>query len=69
MPVKVDILDPHGRPGELSGYYGAGGGVVEIQATLAANDLPGLRRVRVTELASGLEADGYFRLQTTAAEG
>lgn len=69
VPVKVEILDPHGRPAEMSGYYGAKDGVVEIGAVIAANDVPGLWRVHVTELASGIEADGYFRVQTTAAEG
>jgi len=62
MPVQVDVLDPAGRPAEGSGYYGARGGKLSITCDIAANDTPGLWRVHVTDLASGLEGDMYVRV-------
>lgn len=62
VPVRVELLDPHGRAAEFSGYYGAKDGRVEITALLAANDVPGLWRLRATELASGREASAYMRV-------
>jgi hypothetical protein len=58
-PVRVDLVDPHGRPAEWSGYYGAKDGRIEIRADLARNDAPGLWRVSVEELASGVRRDAY----------
>jgi len=62
VPVRVDILDPHGRPAEFSGWYGARDGRVQIDADLATNDVPGLWRIRVQELASGSVASAYMRV-------
>jgi len=62
MPVRVDLLDPHGRAAEFSGWYGAKDGRVEIAANIAANDVPGLWRIHVEELASGRSADAYLRV-------
>ncbi len=62
VPVRVDLLDPHGRPAEWSGFHGAKDGQLEIQASLATNDTPGLWRVSVRELASGLERDAYVQV-------
>jgi len=59
VPVRVDILDPEARPAEFSGYYGAKGGRLEIRLDLAPNDTAGTWEVRVTELASGIEARKY----------
>lgn len=64
VPVRVEILDPAGRPAEYSGYYGARDGQVRIAARLAANDVPGVWRVRATELASGRSGDAYVRVVT-----
>ena len=66
VPLRVDFLDPDGRPGEFSGFYGAQGGQVEVCFDLAPNDAAGLWRLHVTELASGREADAYVRV--TAAQ-
>jgi len=62
VPVKMELLDPHGRAAEFSGYYGAKDGQVEVTADLGPNDVPGLWRIRVKELASGQVADAYLRL-------
>jgi len=62
VPVKVELLDPHGRATEFSGYYGAKDGQVQVTADLAPNDVPGLWRIRVQELASGQVADAYVRV-------
>ena len=62
VPVKLEILDPHGKAAEFSGYYGAKDGQVEISARIAANDVPGLWRVRVQELASGRVGEAYVRV-------
>ena len=62
VPVKIDLIDPSGRAAEFSGYYGAKDGTVEITATIAPNDVPGLWRIHVLELASGLTADAYVRV-------
>jgi hypothetical protein len=60
VPVRVDILDPHGREAEFSGFYGAADGVVEISADIAPNDVPGVWRIHVEELASGRAANAYL---------
>lgn len=62
IPVRVDILDPHGRAGEFTGYYGATSGVLDIPLNLAQNDAPGVWTIRVQELASGLIARHYVRV-------
>ena len=62
VPLRVDFLDPAGRPAEFSGFYGAKDGQVEISFDLASNDTPGVWRLQVTELASGREADAYVRV-------
>ncbi|MBD3292698.1 MAG: hypothetical protein GF393_07210, partial [Armatimonadia bacterium] len=59
VPVQVEIIDPHGHEAEFSGYYGAKDGGVEINADIAPNDVPGVWRIRVTELASGKVANAY----------
>jgi len=62
VPVKVDLLDPDGRPAEFSGFYGARGGRVDIRADIAANDSTGMWEVRATELASGEVGRTYVRV-------
>ncbi len=63
IPVKIELLDPHGRPAEFSGHYGAKDGSVEVSADIAGNDVPGLWRVHVEELASGRTAEAYVRVE------
>jgi hypothetical protein len=65
VPVRIDLIDPSGRAAEFSGYYGAKDGAVELTATIAPNDAPGLWRIRVLELASGLTADAYMRVSAS----
>jgi len=62
VPVRVDILDPSGRAAELSGWYGARDGQVEVRPFIAINDMPGLWRIHVEDLASGATADAYMRV-------
>jgi hypothetical protein len=63
VPVKLDILDPDGRPAEFSGFYGAAGGALEISVDIAPNDVQGIWAVRVEELASGQTAIRYMRVE------
>ena len=63
LPVKVDILDPDGRPAEFSGFYGAAGGILEIGLDIAPNDVEGIWTVRAKELASGKTATQYIRVK------
>ncbi|MBM3471863.1 MAG: hypothetical protein FJX75_01155 [Armatimonadetes bacterium] len=62
VPLKLDVLDPDGRPAEFSGYYGAGGGRLQVKLDLAPNDGAGTWEIRATELASGETATGYVRV-------
>ncbi len=62
IPVRVDLLDPHGRAAEWSGFYGAKDGHLTIRANLAANDTPGLWRITAVELASGNEQNVYVQV-------
>ena len=63
LPVKVDILDPDGRPTEFSGFYGAADGILAITLDIALNDVQGAFLVRVKELASGQSAIHYMRVR------
>ena len=65
VPVQIDLIDPSGKAAEYSGYYGAKNGVVQFAATIAPNDVPGLWRIHVRELASGLTTDAYMRVTAT----
>ena len=60
--MKIDLIDPSGKAAEFSGYYGAKDGAVELTATVAPNDVPGLWRIHARELASGRTADAYMRV-------
>ena len=62
VPVKVEFLDPDSRAAEFSGYYGARDGQLRIRLDLAANEVPGLWRIQVEELASGRTAAAYMRV-------
>mgnify|MGYP002623086138 FL=1 len=63
VPVRLEIRDPSGRTAERSGYYGAAHGRLEVTLDLAPNDTPGVWQVHAEELAGGLTADAYFRVQ------
>jgi uncharacterized protein YfaS (alpha-2-macroglobulin family) len=66
LPVKVDILDPDGRPAEFNGFYGAADGILAITLDIAPNDVQGTWEVRVKELASGQSAIHYMRIERVA---
>ncbi|HND56701.1 MAG TPA: hypothetical protein PLV92_29990, partial [Pirellulaceae bacterium] len=63
IPVRVDVTDPHGRPAEFSGYYGAADGKLSLKLDIAINDTPGVWTIRVHELASGRSATRYVRVR------
>lgn len=63
VPVRVTIRDASGKTAEGSGHYAAENGVVDIDLNLAPNEDPGMWEVRVKELASGMEAVKWMRLQ------
>ena len=63
IPVKVQILDPHGRPGEFSGFQTTVGGQLSLKLDLAANDTPGVWTIEVREGATGLRERGYLRVR------
>ena len=67
VPVRVDILDPRDNPAEFSGYYGADHGQLTVNVDLAANDLPGTWKVRVTELASGIRREHDLSVERAAS--
>jgi hypothetical protein len=62
IPVRVDILDPHGRPAEFTGYYGTQAGQLKLTLSPASNDVPGVWTIRVRELASGIQTASYVRI-------
>ncbi len=62
IPLRVDIIDPAGRPAEFTGYHAAPQGQLQLTLDLAFNDTPGVWQVRVRELASGRSATHYFRV-------
>jgi hypothetical protein len=47
---------------EFSGYYGAKDGQLDVPIDIAANDAPGVWKIRARELASGLESTAYIRV-------
>jgi hypothetical protein len=63
IPIEVQIVDPQGRPAEPSGYYGAVNGRQKIELVLAKNDVPGIWKVSVHELASGKSKETTFRVK------
>jgi hypothetical protein len=63
IPVRIDVLDPHGRPAEITGYYGARGGKLDPVFDIATNDAPGTWTIRATELATGQSASRYVRVR------
>ena len=69
VPVKIEVFDPSGRAAEFSGYYGAKDGVVELKLDIAPNDMPGLWRIHVQELASNQTADAYMRVTPAKVAG
>ncbi|MDH7570246.1 MAG: hypothetical protein QHJ73_11760, partial [Armatimonadota bacterium] len=62
IPLELRVLDPQGRPADVSGYYGAAGGRLSVTLNLAPNDLPGTWTLQARELASGLERKTTFRV-------
>lgn len=62
IPLRIDILDPNGRPAEYSGHYGASHGVLKLQLDIATNDTPGVWQIHIHDLASGKTATQFVRI-------
>ncbi len=62
VPLRVTIRDSESRPADLSGYYAAVGGMVEVPLDIAPNDPMGAWQIEVRELASGRSAVRSFRV-------
>lgn len=63
IPMKVEIHDANGRAAEGSGYYAADNGLLTVDLDIAGNEDPGVWEIRVSELASGMEAVKYLRVE------
>lgn len=62
VPVRVDVRDASGKSAEGSGFYAAENGIVEVSLDIAPNEDPGTWEIRVKELASGMEARKWMRV-------
>jgi len=62
IPMEIRISDPDGRPAELSGFYGAPGGTLDLAFAFAPNDTLGVWTIEARELASGLHTRHFVRL-------
>lgn len=62
IPVEVTIEDTEGRIAEMSGYRALVDGAQTFQIQIAPNDVAGVWRVRVKELASGKSSSVHFRV-------
>ena len=62
VPVEVEVRDSDGRLSEFSGFYGAAGGKLAVHLDIAPNDARGVWQIRARELASGLTAEHYLRV-------
>lgn len=63
IPVKVEILDPDGRPAEYSGHHAVVGGELTIPWELAANDVRGVWTIRVEERATGQMTQQFVQVR------
>lgn len=63
VPLEVRITDPHGRPGEYSGYHATEQGTLTLTLDLASNDTQGTWTIQTRELATGRMAASYFRVK------
>jgi hypothetical protein len=63
VPLRVDLLDPQGRPSRLSGNSATRDGVWELRWVPAVNDPAGTWTIKVAELASGLKAEAKLQLE------
>jgi hypothetical protein len=63
IPLKIRIRDANGKEAEFSGYYAAKDGTLSLPLSVASNEDPGSWEIRITELASGLEATRHTKVQ------
>ncbi|MCO6457225.1 MAG: hypothetical protein J5I93_18160 [Pirellulaceae bacterium] len=62
IPLELTVTDPHGRPAERTGWYGAAQGQLAIELELASNDVPGVWEVLAREAAAGTATRHYLRV-------
>jgi hypothetical protein len=62
LPVQLEVLDPHGRPAEFSGYHATASGRLTLTLDLASNDTPGVWTIRARELVTGRMATRFMRV-------
>ncbi len=63
LPLDVRVYDSAFREAECSGYYYCESGRKEITLDLAANERPGLWRVEIRELLTGLKKTAYITIE------
>ena len=63
QPIHVQLCDPSGQPGEISGWYATRDGQLCVPFSPAVNDLPGTWRLLVREQSSGKTAAAQFLLE------
>lgn len=63
IPVQISIIEPDGKAGEFSGYYGAKDGVLNLELAPATNGTRGKWTITATELASGKSTTHTFNLK------
>jgi hypothetical protein len=63
FPLKLTVTDPKGYESDVSEYYCATDGSIEVPFHPAINDRPGQWKVQAEDLISGLSAQTTFNLQ------
>jgi hypothetical protein len=62
-PIQIDIIDSVGDRSDLSGYYAAENGKLNIKFTPAYNDVAGKWKIKATELISGKNTVGIINIK------
>ena len=62
IPVTVRVRDADGAPAEFDGHHVVESGELILRLELSRNDTPGTWEVHVRELASGMEAVKWMRV-------
>jgi len=63
VPLHVNILNSQNQPVEFSGFYGAKDGRLTIDLDIACNDILGMWKIQVKDLASGLTVEDTFKVK------
>lgn len=68
IPLKIEIQQPDKKASELSGFYGAKDGKIEIVLDIAPNDTVGTWAIIISELASGIKAEKTFMVLSDSSD-